>query len=95
MSKLLEVPADQALSQAQKETLGGIPPSLQSLFDRDPLSLTRPELNAVVEELRAQRKNFVGAETEAKNLGRRVNAKKAIKGETKGNASLAALLEDL
>ena len=79
----------------QLETLGGVPPSLTDLFGRNPLSLTRIELNSIVEELRAQRKNFTVAEVEAKTAGRRVNAKKAI---AKGSGSvpdLKSLLDDL
>lgn len=60
-------------------TLGDIPPSLASLFDRDPLSLTRAEKNSIIEVLRTQRKNFQAAESEARTAGKRVNAKAAIK----------------
>ena len=101
MSKILELPVESALelpadsmSKEQKDTLGSVPPSLEALFDRDPLSLTRPELNLIIAELRAQRSRFVTAEIEAKTQGRRVNAKKAVKGEPQ-SASLNALLEDL
>lgn len=100
MSKQLGLPADHRLSESPvnqviKSALGDIPPSLKELYDRDPLTLTRPEKNAIVAELRLQRKNFTEAESEAKNLGRRVNAKKAVKGETKQLSSLKSLLEDL
>lgn len=98
--KQLVLPADHKLAESQlpavaKSALGDIPPSLKELYDRDPLSLTRPELNSIVEVLRQQRKNFTEAEAEAKNAGRRVNAKKAVKGETKQLSSLKTLLEDL
>jgi len=80
---------------AQMEALGQVPPSLQSLFGRDPLGLTRIELNAIVAELRQQRQNFVAADTEAKTAGRRVNAKKAIAKGKGAVVDLSTLLEDL
>lgn len=100
MSKQLLLPADHKLAESPvtavaKSALGDIPPSLKELYDRDPLSLTRPELNAIVEVLRQQRKNFTEAESEAKNQGRRVNAKKAIAAPKGQSASLKLLLEDL
>lgn len=79
----------------QMEALGQIPPSLQGLFGRDPLSLTRLELNSIVAELRQQRQNFVAADSEAKTAGRRVNAKKAIAKGKGAVPDLASLLEDL
>jgi hypothetical protein len=79
----------------QMEALGQVPPSLQSLFGRDPLSLTRIELNSIVAELRQQRQNFVAADSEAKTAGRRVNAKKAIAKGKSAVPDLAALLDDL
>lgn len=87
--------SEEAFTEKQKLTLGGIPPDLASLFNRDPLSLTRPELNSIVEILRAQRKNFLSAETEAKTAGRRVNAKAAIKKGSGAVIDLNTLLEDL
>ena len=96
--KMLDLPAGDiagGMTSEQKLTLGGIPPDLQSLFDRDPLSLTQPEINGIVSVLRAQRKNFTQAESEAKNAGRRVNAKKAIAAPKEASASLKMLLEDL
>jgi hypothetical protein len=84
----------QALDPAT--TLGTIPEPLQALFDRDPLSLSRQDLNSIIEELRKQRKNFVEAESEAKTAGRRVNAKKAIAGGAKATSvSLDDLLKDI
>lgn len=68
-------------TEVDNTILGDIPPSLASLFDRDPLSLTRAEKNSIIEVLRTQRKNFQAAEVEAKTSGRRVNAKAAIKGD--------------
>ena len=82
-------------TSAQMEALGGVPPSLQSLFNRDPLSLTRVELNSIVSELRQQRQNFVAADSEAKTAGRRVNAKKAIAKGVAAVPNLSAMLEDL
>lgn len=78
-------------------TLGSIPVSLQGLFDRDPLSLTRPEKNHIIEELRRQRTQFNTAENTARAEGKRVNAKKAIAAPGgKGlSVSLAKLLEDI
>jgi hypothetical protein len=82
-------------TEVQLDALGGVPPSLQSLFGRDPLSLTRIELNSIVAELRQQRQNFVAADSEAKTAGRRVNAKKAIAKGKGAVPDLASLLEDL
>lgn len=93
--KMLDLPPGEVLTREQKETLGGIPPDLQYLFDRDPLTLTVPDLNAVCAVLREQRKGFMAAEGEAKNTGRRVNAKKAIAAPKEQSASLKLLLEDL
>ena len=86
------------MSEDQIQTLGSIPVSLQGLFDRDPLSLTRPEKNHIIEELRRQRVSFTQAETEARVAGKRVNAKKAIKDPNapKGlSVSLSDLLKDI
>jgi hypothetical protein len=77
------------------EALGSIPPSLQGLFDRDPLKLTREDLNAIVAELRQQRQNFVSADSEAKTAGRRVNAKKAIAKGKDAVPDMEELLKDL
>lgn len=82
-------------SASQLSALGSIPPSLQSLFGRDPLSLTRIEINSIVAELRTQRQNFVAADSEAKTAGRRVNAKKAIAKGKGAVPDIASLLEDL
>lgn len=99
MGKQLDLPADEVqrsgLTAVGTSALGSIPASLQAFFDRDPLSLTRPELNSIVEVLRTQRKNFMEAEGEAKNEGRRVNAKKAIKGEKVVSSNIKALMEDM
>lgn len=79
-------------------TLGSIPISLQGLFDRDPLSLTRPEKNHIIDELRRQRVQFASAEGEARAQGKRVNAKKAIADPNKPKGlsiSLADLLKDI
>lgn len=81
--------------QSQLEALGNIPPSLERLFNRDPLSLTRIEINSIVSELRQQRQNFVAADNEARTAGRRVNAKKAIAKGKGAVPDLSALLEDL
>lgn len=84
-----------AADQAQLEALGNIPPSLERLFNRDPLTLTRIELNSIVAELRQQRQNFVAADSEAKTAGRRVNAKKAIAKGKGAVPDLADILKDL
>lgn len=42
------------------------PNSLQELFDRDPLKLSRDDIEAIVTELRAQRERFVKAEAKPK-----------------------------
>lgn len=73
--------AEEAEGFAKEPTLGDIPPSLRELFDRDPLSLTRPDINAIVAELRQQRQNFVSAEAESKTKGTRLNTRKAVRGE--------------
>lgn len=84
-------PAD----ESQLEALGSIPPSLERLFNRDPLTLTRIEINSIVSELRQQRQNFVAADSEAKTAGRRVNAKKAIAKGKGAVPDLTDLLKDL
>lgn len=76
------------------QTLGDIPVSLAELFNRDPLSLSRQDLNAIVETLRAQRTAFVQAESVAKKDGKRVNAKAAVKG-AKVAVDMSKLLGDL
>lgn len=83
-------------------TLGNVPPTLQELFDKDPLKLTRPEINSIVTELRRQRQGFAEASETARIEGKsRVNAKKAIAGpkpEGKSNVSadvLKNLLDEL
>ena len=81
------------MNEEKPETLGGVPPSLQALFDRDPLGLTRPEINSIIEELRKQRVNFAQAENQARAEGKRVNARKAIAGPS-GPVS-ASILQDL
>ena len=80
---------------SQLSALGSIPPSLARLFNRDPLSLTRIEINSIVAELRQQRQNFVAADSEAKTAGRRVNAKKAIAQGKGAVPNLKDLLDDL
>lgn len=82
-------------SPEQLAGLGTIPPSLEVLFNRNPLSLTRLEINSIVAELRQQRQNFVAADSEAKTAGRRVNAKKAINKGRDAVPNFASLLEDL
>jgi hypothetical protein len=92
MTSDLELPE---ADQSQLEALGSIPPSLERLFNRNPLSLTRLELNSIVSELRQQRQNFVAADSEAKTAGRRVNAKKAIAKGKSAVPDLSEMLKDL
>lgn len=40
--------------------------SLQELFDKDPLKLTRDDIETIVSELRAQRERFAKAEAKPK-----------------------------
>lgn len=83
-------------------SLGNIPDALKVLFDRDPLSLSRIELNSIVAELRASREAFVRADAEAQAAGKRVKVPSAekpakpAKGEKpKLSINLTDLLSDL
>lgn len=67
-----------------EETLGPVPVNLAALFNRDPLSLTKEDLDAIVLELRRQRGAFASAELVARQTGKRVNAKKATQPAPQG-----------
>lgn len=67
-------------------SLGQVPPSLQHLFDRDPLSLTTEDKMSIILELRRQRGGFQQAEAVARVSGKRVNAKKATQAAPSGLA---------
>jgi hypothetical protein len=56
-------------------TLGAIPTSLEELFERDPLELTKTDLMSVVLHLREARLNMLNEEARAKNEKTRPNYK--------------------
>jgi hypothetical protein len=76
-------------SPTNLEGLGPIPPSLASLFERDPLSLTVVELNAIAHTLREGRAEFRQAEIETRAAG-----KSRVK-VPKGKVDIASLLDDI
>lgn len=47
------------------------PESLQELFDRDPLELSKQDITRIVTELRANRHHFVKEETRARKAGKK------------------------
>lgn len=61
-------------------------PSLNELFNRNPLAWSKADREAAIAHLRKTREIFAKEEKQAKTSGRRTNAKKAIK--SKGNANL-------
>lgn len=71
------------------EGLGPIPPALSTLFERDPLSLTQIELNAIAQTLREGRAEFRQAEIESKAAG-----KSRVK-VPKGKIDINSLLNDI
>lgn len=70
--------------------LGPIPPTLGSLFERDPLSLTQIEINAIAQALREGRAEFRQAEIESKAAG-----KSRVSLKPKGKIDLSSLLDEI
>lgn len=73
LNDILDKPAD------LEGTLGDIPPTLQDLFDRDPLSLNDRDIEVIILHLRQERTSFLNEERDAKDAKRRPNYKKAAK----------------
>jgi len=74
----------------------GIDPSLNELFNRDPLnSWSKADRILVIQHLRETRKIFAREDQVAKSSGKRANAKKAIATKGTKNLSLTDLGLDL
>lgn len=61
----------------------GVEPSLNELFERNPLEWDDSQYNLVIQHMREARKIFHAEDTAAKKSGRRVNAAAALGGVKK------------
>lgn len=61
----------------------GVDPSLNEMFERNPLDWNDSQLNLVIQHMRETRKIFHAEDTAAKKSGRRVNAAAALGGVKK------------
>ena len=69
----------------------GLEPSLNELFDRNPLDWGEDDLNRVILHMRKAREIFHTEDTKAKSAGRRTNAKKALSSGGSSNLNLSDL----
>jgi len=69
----------------------GVEPSLNELFERNPLDWSDSDLSLVIQHMRKAREIFHKEDTAAKSAGRRVNAKGALAKGSPAQLDLSSL----